>query len=58
MQRDGIDEALARRMLQVQATREQRLAISDDVLANDGELDALGAHVAALDRMYRTLAHA
>ena len=58
LQRDGIDEALARRMLQVQATREQRLAISDDVLANDGELDALGPHVAALDRMYRTLAQA
>ena len=58
LQRDGIDEALARRMLEVQATREQRLAISDDVLANDGELDALGPHVAALDRMYRTLAQA
>lgn len=58
LQRDGIDEALARRMLQVQATREQRLAISDDVLANDGEMDALGPHVAALDRMYRTLAQA
>lgn len=58
LQRDGIDEALARRMLEVQATREQRLAISDDVLGNDGELDALGAHVAALDRMYRTLAQA
>ena len=56
LQRDGIDEALARRMLEVQATREQRLAISDDVLANDGEMDALGPHVAALDRMYRTLA--
>ena len=58
LQRDGIDEALARRMLEVQATREQRLAISDDVLANDGEMDALGPHVAALDRMYRTLAQA
>ena len=58
LQRDGIDEALARCMLEVQATREQRLAISDDVLANDGEMDALGPHVAALDRMYRTLAQA
>lgn len=56
--RDGIDDALARRMLEVQATRQQRLAIADDVLANDGPLDALAAHVAALDRLYRTLAAA
>ena len=56
LQRDGIDEALARRMVEVQATRQQRLAIADDVLANDGPLEALAAHVAALDRLYRTLA--
>lgn len=54
--RDGIDEALARRMLAVQATRQQRLAIADDVLVNDGALDALAAKVAALDRLYRQLA--
>ena len=56
LQRDGIDEALARRMVEVQATRQQRLAIADDVLANDGPLEALAAYVAALDRLYRTLA--
>ena len=56
LQRDGIDEVLARRMIEVQATRQDRLAIADDVLANDGPLDALGAHVAALDRLYRKLA--
>ena len=56
LQRDGIDELLAGRMVEVQASRQQRLAIADDVLANDGPLDALGAHVAALDRLYRTLA--
>lgn len=54
--RDGIDEALARRMMAVQATRQQRLAIADDVLVNDGPLGQLDAHVAALDRLYRTLA--
>ena len=54
--RDGIDEPLARRMMSVQASRQQRLAIADDVLANDGPLDSLDAHVAALDRLYRTLA--
>ena len=54
--RDGIDEALARRMMGAQATRAQRLAIADDVLVNDGPLAQLDAHVDALDRLYRTLA--
>lgn len=58
LQRDGIDELLARRMLEVQASRRQRLAIADDVLVNDGGLDALGEKVAALDRLYRNLASA
>lgn len=56
LQRDGIDEALARRMMAVQAGREQRLAIADDVLVNDGPPGQLDAHVEALDRLYRTLA--
>lgn len=55
LQRDGIDEPLARRMIEVQATRGQRLAIADDVLVNDGGLDALVEKVAALDRLYRGL---
>ena len=54
--RDGIDQALAERMIEVQATREERLAIADDVIVNDGPIDALDAHVAALDRRYRALA--
>ena len=58
LQRDGIDELLARRMMEVQATRRQRLAIADDVLVNDGGLDGLGEKVAALDRLYRGLANA
>ncbi len=56
LQRDGIDEGLARQMMSVQASRQQRLAIADDVLANDGPLHQLDAHVAVLDRLYRTLA--
>jgi dephospho-CoA kinase len=56
LQRDGIDEALARGMIAAQATRAQRLAIADDVLVNDGPIDGLDAHVAALDRLYRQLA--
>ena len=58
MRRDAIDAALAERMIAAQATREQRLGIADDVIVNDGPLDALDAHVAALDRRYRALAMA
>lgn len=54
--RDGIDAALAERMLAAQATREERLAIADDVVYNDGPLEALDAHVARLDAHYRLLA--
>jgi len=54
--RDGIDARLAADMLAAQADRRERLAIADDVIANDGPLDALDAQVAALDRRYRVLA--
>ncbi len=56
LQRDGIDETLARQMMAVQASRQQRLAIADDVLVNDAPLGQLDAQVLALDRLYRTLA--
>ena len=55
---DGIDETLARTMIQAQATRRERLAIADDVLVNDGPLQAIPAQVEALDRLYRKLATA
>lgn len=56
LQRDGIDAALAGAMIAAQATRAQRLAIADDLLPNDGPLEALPAAVDALDRLYRSLA--
>ena len=56
MSRDGADAELAERMIAAQATRTQRLAIADDVIVNDGAIEALDAHVAALDRRYRALA--
>jgi dephospho-CoA kinase len=55
-QRDGIDAALADRMIAAQASREQRLAIADDILVNTGSLETLKQHVAALDARYRSLA--
>lgn len=54
--RDGIDAALADRMLAAQADRRQRLAIADDVVVNDGAIAALEPQVEALDRQYRQLA--
>jgi len=57
-QRDGIDDGLAQRMIVAQASRQQRLAIADDVLVNDGALAVLDAQVLALDQLYRRLAAA
>jgi dephospho-CoA kinase len=45
-------------MLAAQSTREQRLAIADDVIVNDGEEAALDAKVAALHARYLELATA
>lgn len=56
MRRDGIDAALARAMLDAQASREEQLAIADDVLVNDRSEADLDPQVAALDRLYRRLA--
>lgn len=58
MLRDGIDGALATRMIAAQASRTDRLAIADDVIVNDGLLGALDEQVAALDRRYREMAGA
>ena len=54
--RDGIDAALAERMIAVQATRRERLAIADDVIVNYGPLEALDARVAALHHRYEAVA--
>ncbi|MBS0382562.1 MAG: dephospho-CoA kinase [Proteobacteria bacterium] len=56
MQRDGVTRDHAERMLAAQATRAQRLAIADDVIANDGKESALDAKVAALHARYLELA--
>ena len=56
MARDDIDEALARRILANQATREQRLAVADDVIDNSGDASSLDARVAALHTQYLALA--
>lgn len=56
--RDGIDEALARRMLAQQASREQRLTLAHDVIDNSGGEAALDVAVTMLHRRYLALAAA
>ena len=56
MQRDGIDDALAEKMIAAQATRAQRLAIADDIMVNDGDPSHLRAAAVELDARYRALA--
>ena len=58
MVRDQIDEEQARRILAAQASREQRLALADEVIENSGDLVDLDRQVAALHQHYLTLAHA
>lgn len=58
MARDGIDTALADRMIAAQAAREARLAVADDILRNEGSLDDLRLRVAELHRFYLRLADA
>ena len=50
--RDAESEAQARRILAAQSSREERLAIADDVVENDGDLDATREQVLALHRRY------
>lgn len=58
MQRDGIDAALADRMMAAQATRAERLAIADDIVVNDGEREHLVRAADALHARYLVLAAA
>lgn len=51
--RDAVDEPLAERMIAAQASRQQRLALADDVIVNDGSLADMTAAVRRLDRRYR-----
>ena len=52
VERDGIDAALAQRMLDRQASRAERLAMADDVIDNSGDEAALDDAVMALHRRY------
>ena len=52
VKRDGIDETLAEKMIAAQASREERLAIADDVIVNDGDEATLAKRVEVLHEHY------
>lgn len=54
--RDGISRQQAQDILSAQATREQRLAVADDVIDNSGTAQGIEPCVAALHRRYLELA--
>jgi dephospho-CoA kinase len=58
VRRDGIDEALARRMIERQASRTERLTIAHDVIENSGDETELDRAVANLHSHYLVLAKA
>lgn len=52
MARNGLGEAEVRAIMASQAGRAERLAVADDVIRNDGGMDALTDEVARLHRLY------
>lgn len=55
LSRDAETAAQARRMIAAQASRNERLAIADDIVDNSGSLDRTRKQVEALDTTYRQL---
>lgn len=58
MQRDGIDAALAEKMMAAQASRSERLALADDIVVNDGDIAHLQRAADDLHRRCLALATA
>ncbi|KAA1049684.1 dephospho-CoA kinase [Pseudocitrobacter sp. 73] len=56
MQRDRVSREHAEHILAAQATREQRLAVADDVIDNNGTPEAITSDVARLHARYLELA--
>lgn len=56
MQRDQVSREHAEYILAAQATREERLAVADDVIDNNGTPDAIASDVARLHARYLVLA--
>ena len=52
MNRDNISEELAKKMIENQSKREERLAIADDVILNEGHLEEIKLEVKKLNDFY------
>ncbi|HCI13956.1 MAG: dephospho-CoA kinase [Gallionellales bacterium GWA2_60_142] len=52
VRRSGLTETEVRAIIASQTPRAERLALADDIIRNDGDLDGLAAQVAALHRSY------
>jgi dephospho-CoA kinase len=57
MERDQINRAQAEAILASQASRQERLALADDVVLNEGPLEQLAARVQELHARYLALAN-
>lgn len=55
LQRENIDNQLAQSILHNQATRQQRLAIADDIIINNSTLEELKKQVDKLHQKYNTI---
>lgn len=57
MSRDNVSRQQAEQILAAQTTRDERLAVADDVINNDGSPDRVAADVDRLHRQYLELAN-
>lgn len=55
-ERDGVSPDAAKQAIAAQADRNERLAQADDIIVNDGPIEALAAEVDRLDARYREFA--
>jgi dephospho-CoA kinase len=53
--RSGITDENVKRIMAVQSSRAERLAVADDIIQNDGDLSALRSRVDDLNRKYLVL---
>ena len=55
--RDGLSESEIKSVLETQASREQRLAIADDIIVNDTSQEHLRSEIERLHRLYSETGH-
>ena len=55
MSRDTLTALQANKIIQAQATRQERLALADDVIINDADMTLLKHQVLSLDKLYKKI---